>query len=67
MPKIKPNLNEIVSQIEIFSLMIGLEEQLELIVEQSCLYAHQNRRNITVIKEELTAFLGIKFVITINK
>ena len=38
-----------------------------MIVEQSNLYAHQNGRNFTVTKEELKAFLGIKFVIEINK
>ena len=66
-PEIQPNLNETVSLIEIFSLVTGLEELLELIVEQSNLYAHQNGRNFTVTKEELKAFLGINFVMAINK
>ena len=47
--------------------MTGIEELLELIVEQSNLYAHQNGRKFTVTKEELKAFLGINFVMTINK
>ena len=64
-PEIQPNLNETVSPIEIFSLVTGLEELLELIVEQSNLYAHQNGRN--VFKEELKAFLAINFVMAINK
>ena len=64
---IQPNLNETVSPIEIFSLVTGLEELLELIVEQLNLYAHQNGRNFTVTKEELKAFLGINFVMEINK
>ena len=67
MPEIQPNLNETVSPTEIFSLVTGLEELLELIVEQSNLYAHQNGRNFTVTKEELKAFLGINFVMAINK
>ena len=50
-----------------FSLVNGLDELLELIVEQSNLYAHQNGRNFTVTKEELKAFLGINFVMAINK
>ena len=50
-PEIQPNLNETVSPIEIFSLVTGLEEHLELIVEQPNLYAHQNGRNFTVTKE----------------
>ena len=47
--------------------MTGLEELLELIANQSNLYAKQNGRNFTVTKEELKAFLGINFVIAINK
>ena len=67
MPEIQPNPNETVSPIEIFSLVTGLEELLEMIVEQLNLYAYQNRRNFTVTKEELKAFLGINFIMTINK
>ena len=66
-PEIQPNLNETVSPIEIFSLVTGLEELLELIVEQSNLYAHQNGRNFTVTKKELKVFLGINLVMAINK
>ena len=66
-PEIQSNLNETVSPIEIFSLVTDLEELLELIVEQSSLYAHQNGRNFTVAKEELKAFLGINFAMAINK
>ena len=47
--------------------MTDLEELLELIAEQSNLYAQQNGRNFTVTKEELKAFLGINFVMAINK
>ena len=47
-PEIKPSLNETVSPIERFFLVTGLEELLEMIVEQSNLYAHQNGRNFTV-------------------
>ena len=56
-----------VSPTEILSLVTELEELLELIVEQLNLYAHQNGRNFTVTKEELKAFLGINFVMAINK
>ena len=66
-PEMQSNLNETVSPIKIFSLVTGLEVLLELIVEQSNLYAHQNGRNFTVTKEELKAFLGINFVVAINK
>ena len=36
-------------------------------VERSNLYAHQNRKNFTVTNEGLKAFLGINFVVEINK
>ena len=67
MPEIQSNLNERVSPIEIFSLVTGLEGLLKLIAEQSNFYARQNRRNFTVTKEKLKAFLGINFVMAINK
>ena len=38
-----------------------------MIAEQSNLYPHRNGRNFTVTKEELKAFLGINFVMAINK
>ena len=63
----QPNLNETVSPIEIFSLVTSLEELLELIVEQSNLYVHQNERNFRDTKEERKAFLGINFVMETNK
>ena len=66
-PEIQPSLNETVSLIEIFSLVTGLEELLELIVEQSNFYDHQNGTNFIVTKEEVEAFLGINFVMAINK
>ena len=47
--------------------MTSLGELLRLIVEQSNLYVHQNGRKFTVTKEELKAFLGINFVMAINK
>ena len=67
MPDIQPNLNETVSPIEILFLVTSLEELLELIVELSNLYAHQNGRNFTIIKKGLKAFLGINFVTAVNK
>ena len=65
--QIQCDSKETVSPIEIFSLVTGLEELLELIVKQSNLYAHQNGRNFIVTKEELEAILGINFVMVINK
>ena len=67
MLEIQPKLNETVSLIEIFPLVTDLDELLELIVEQSKLYAHQNGRNVAFAKEEMKEFLGIKFVMAINQ
>ena len=49
-----------------FYLVTGLKELLELTVEQSNPYAHQNGSNFTVTKEEQKAFLRLNFVMTIN-
>ena len=65
--EIQPNVDETNSPIEIFSLLTGLEELLDLIIKQSNLYALQNGRNLLVTKEELKAFLGINLVMAINK
>ena len=67
MPEIQPNLSETISKIEMLSLVTGLKELLELIVEQSNIYAHQNGRKFTVTKEELRGFLGINFFMVISK
>ena len=66
-PEIQPNLNKTVSPTDIVLLVTGLEKLLELIVKQLNLYAHQNGRNFTVTKEELKKFLGINFVMAVNK
>ena len=47
--------------------MASLKELLELIVEQSNVYGHQNGRNFAVPKEKLKAFLGINPVMAINE
>ena len=65
--QIQPKLNETVSPIEIFSLVTSLEELLELIVEQSKLYAHQDGRSFAFAEEEMKEFLGITFIMAINK
>ena len=41
-PEVQLNSNENVSPIEIYSVVTGLKEQLELIVKQSNRYANQN-------------------------
>ena len=48
--EIKSNLNETV---EISYLVTGLKELLELMVEQSNFYAHQNGRNFKVTKKKV--------------
>ena len=67
MPEIQTNLNETVSSIKIFSLVTSLEVLLELVAEESNLYAHENGRSVTVTEEKLKEFLEINFVMEINK
>ena len=60
-------LKEIVSPLEIFEWVTGLEELIDLIVVQTNLYAQQKGRNFTVDNNELKAFLGINYIMAINK
>ena len=66
-PEILTELNEIVSPMEIFELVTGLEELIDLIVVQTNLCAQQKGRNVTVDNNELKAFLGINYIMAINK
>ena len=52
---------------EIFQNAAGLDELLDIIVVESNKYANQNGRNFETTKEEIQAFLGINFVMAINK
>ena len=52
---------------EIFELVPGLEELIDLIVVQTNIYAQQKGRNFTVGNNELTAFLVINYIMVINK
>ena len=49
-PEVQLSINEVVSLIEIFSLVTSLGDLLELIVEQLNLYACQNEINLPVTK-----------------
>ena len=53
------------SPIEIFQLVTGLEKLIDLIVVQT--NAQQKVRNLTVDNNELKAFLGINYIMAINK
>ena len=66
-PEIQAELNEIVSPMEIFELVTGLEELIDLLVVQTNLYAQQKWRNFTVDNNELKAFLEINYIMAINK
>ena len=63
----KNKLNEIVSPMEIFELVTGFEELINLIIVQTNLYPQQKERNFTVDNNELKSFLRINFIMTINK
>ena len=64
-PEIKAKLNKIVSPIEIFQLVAGLDELIDLIVVET--NAQQKGKNLTVDNNELKAFLGINYIMAINK
>ena len=66
-PEIQAELNEIASPMEIFELVTGLEELIDLIVVQTNVCAQQKGRNFTFDNNELKAFLGIKYIMAINK
>ena len=52
---------------EIFELVTGLEELIDLIVVQTNLYAQQKGRSFTIDNNELKAFLWINYIMAINK
>ena len=57
-PETQAELKEIVSPMEIFELVAGLEELIDLNVVQTNLYAQQKGRNFIVDSNELKAFRG---------
>ena len=60
-------MSETASPMEIFELVTGLEELIDLIVVQINVCAQQKGRNFTVDNNELKAFLGINYIMAINK
>ena len=52
---------------DIFELVTGLEELINLNFVQTNLYAQQKGRNFIVGNNELKAFLGINYIMAINK
>ena len=66
-PEIQSELNEIVSPMDIFELVTGPVELIDLTVVQTNFYAQQTGRNFTVDNNELKAFLWINYIMTINK
>ena len=69
-PEIQAELNEIVSPMEIFELITGPEELVDLIVVQTNLCAQQEGRKFTVNNNELKALtesMGINYIMAINK
>ena len=52
---------------DVFSVVTNLNILLELLVDQSNLYAQQNGREFKTNIDEMKAFLGINYFMTINK
>ena len=55
------------SSMDIFELATGLEELIDLNFVQTNLYAQQKGRNFIVDNNELKTFLGINYIMAINK
>ena len=55
------------SSMDIFELVTGLEELIDLNFVQTNLYAQQKGRNFIVDNNELKTFLGINYIMAINK
>ena len=51
----------------IFQMVTGMNEFLEIIVTETNRYATQKGRNFEITEDEMKAFLGINFVMSINK
>ena len=51
----------------VYENLIGLDELLDIVVEQSVLYASQNGRVFATNYDEMRAFLGMNYLMGINK
>ena len=65
--EVKLDLPEYVTPFVIFQETIQLDELVAILVEQTNLYARQNGRQFETNSDEIKAFLGINFVMSINK
>ena len=52
---------------DVFSVATNLDPPQELLVDQSSLYTQQNGREVKTNIDEMKAFLGINYFMTINK
>ena len=52
---------------DIFPTVTGMNELLEIIVTETNRYATQNGHNFETAEDEMKAFLGINFIMDINK
>ena len=66
-PKIKKELNEKMTPLEVFHIVTELDDLVSILVRESNLYAQQNGRNFTVTNTEMQAFLGINYKMSISK
>ena len=52
---------------DIFQTVAGMNELLEITVMETSRYATQKDRNFETMEDEMKAFLGINFIMGINK
>ena len=55
------------SAFDIYEQFIILDVLIELFAQQSNLYLQQNRRNFLINAEEIKAFIGVNYIMTVNK
>ena len=60
-------LQENHSPYDVFTAVTNLDQLLQIIVDESNRYAQQKGREFQTNVEEMRAFLGINFIMTINK
>lgn len=61
------DIPENATPIDIFEKTTNLDVLVDLITEQTNLYAAQNGREFVTSKEEIRAFLGINFIMSVSK
>ena len=66
-PEVIVNLDHSHTPLQIFNTVVGMKDLIDIIVTESNRYATQKGRNFETNEEEMMAFLGVNFIMAINK